>query len=301
MIWPFNKKIANPGLQLAFQPAGDQLLMLSLTSSGEVVSESIGMIDGQLDEQQLKAMIDQHGLKGGQARVLTGLADYQMLLVEAPPVQQAELAEALKWKVKDLLAQPVEQSIVDGFLLPEDAFRGRQKMAYAVATKRETMQSMASSLEGAGLHIQSISIAEIALLPLLEGQDEHPALVLILGNQGGFIAMIAEQRIYLVRQLDIVQSSLDTGGDTSAEFEKLVLEIQRSRDYFESQMGKGVINRVLALPAFIEKSPVADALGKQLGLPLESLPVPDDSHSANGDVDGFETERLLMSALLKAA
>jgi len=304
LIWPFNKKKANPQVKLALQPAGEQLVLLAVSASGGVISEHISLVDGLPDESQLEDVIERHNLRGAEARILAGLSDYQMLLVEAPPVEPSELAEAIKWKVKDLLSQPVEQSVVDGFLLPEDAFRGRQKMAYAVATQRTGLQALVSCLEEAGLGIREVTIAELSLLPAFATLDEHPALVLIVGQKGGFIAMIADQSVYLVRQLDITWADLESGGETSAAFEKLVLEIQRSRDYFESQMGKGVINRVIALPTLIEQSGIAGALKQQLGLPVEELSVvqvTDEALSLDQSLPVAAAEQQLLAAWLHAA
>ena len=59
--------------------------------------------------------------------------------------------DALRWKAKDLLNTPVEERIVDGFLLPEDAYRGRQKMAYTIATDRQPPQGYVDKLGEGGV------------------------------------------------------------------------------------------------------------------------------------------------------
>lgn len=294
MIWPFNKNSVKSTRQLAVQLSENQLHAVYTGNDDQLAGENLTAENGQLDTQQLQAFVAKNDLAGAQTTVLIGLADYQMLLVEAPPVEAAELAEALKWKVKDLLTQSVEQSLVDGFVLPEDAFRGRQKMAYAVATQREKVQALVDCLESVGLQIETVSIGELSLLSQFEGLDEHPALLLVIGESGGFMSMVANQSIYLVRQLDADQQDLLAEDKRAQALERLVLEIQRSRDYFESQMGKGVINRLLLLPSNKEMPGLSDELKGQLGLPIEMLTI-ESTESVKS------TEQLLLSASLHAA
>ncbi len=291
MIWPFQKKTASNAQRVAVQLAGDQLHIVisgANTSAGTLEAPA-----GLPTAGELQNFVHSNGLEGAQTRVLLGFADYQMLLVEAPPVAEEELAEALKWKVKDLLSQPLEQSLVDGFMLPQDAFRGRQKMAYAVSTRRERLQALVDTLQDAGLVVESVTVGEVSLLPLFANLDEHPALVLVVGEGGGFLSMVANRAIYLVRKLDASRAELSAEGTRERAVERLVLEIQRSRDYFESQMGKGAINRLLLLHSSTEEA-LGELLGNQLGLPVEFFPVIDP---------GLEhvAEQQLLATVLSAA
>src|SRR5690606_8275577 len=61
---------------------------------------------------------------------------YQMLLVDSPNVPDGELREAVTWRVKDLITQPVEKMVVDVFRLPADEYRGRMNMLYAALIAR---------------------------------------------------------------------------------------------------------------------------------------------------------------------
>ena len=55
--------------------------------------------------------------------------------------------------------------------------------------------------------------------------------------------------LYLARNLDIGLENLRPGGNAdAAAFESIVLELQRSLDYFESNFGMAAITRVLAHP-----------------------------------------------------
>src|SRR5262245_41425598 len=59
-------------------------------------------------------------------RCLTLLApdEYQLLLVEAPNVQPAELKAAVRWRVKDLLDYHVDDATIDVLDIPPDPSGG---------------------------------------------------------------------------------------------------------------------------------------------------------------------------------
>ncbi|MDG2035597.1 MAG: hypothetical protein P8J42_03190, partial [Pseudomonadales bacterium] len=180
-------------------------------------------------------------------------SSYQMLLVEAPPVSADELAEGLQWKVKDLLNTAMEESVIDGFLLPDDAYRGRQKMAYTVVANRAELQGIADSLEEIDIKLDRIEVPELVLLRLLEHYpiESQTEMIVVIGRQRGFLAVVADQALYLSRALDISDQALQSESnvfDNNGPVDHFILEMQRSRDYFESQVGKGAIGRFLLAP-----------------------------------------------------
>lgn len=275
MIWPFKKKRASDAPQIAVQFSAQKLhVLVKRVDSGQdnVERAVLEWADSESGKLALKQFVESNHLQGAVVTVLLSFNDYQMLLVDAPPVEPVELAEALKWKVKDLIAQPLAQSMVEGFLLPDDAFRGSKKMAYAAAAAKPATQLLADACQEMGLFLERVGVAEMTIMDALQHADEHPAIVVVVAESGGFMSMIADGATYLVRKFDITHEMLASGGDTQQQaIERLVLDIQRSRDYFESQMGKGVINRLVCLPVKYGELELDAVLQEQMGLPVESL------------------------------
>ena len=173
----------------------------------------------------------QHQLKNPACTLMLPASSYQMLLVEAPPVNQDELAEALQWKVKDLLHTAVEDSIIDGFLLPEDAYRGRQKMAYAVVAQRAELQTLANSLATINVDLDRIEVPELVLLRLLESypRESHTEMIVVIGRQGGFLMVVADKALYLSRVIDISEQAIEAKSNdlsNNRHFDNFILEIQ---------------------------------------------------------------------------
>lgn len=255
----------------------------------------------------------QHQLKNPACTLMLPASSYQMLLVEAPPVKQEELAEALQWKVKDLINTAMEDSIIDGFLLPDDAYRGRQKMAYAVVANRAELQLIANSLKTINVDLDRIEVPELVLLRLLEEypRESHTEMIVVVGRQGGFLMVVADQALYLSRVNDISEQALEAETERNTETERnsngvannrqvehLILEIQRSRDYFESQIGKGTIDRILLAPIQSFASNLSSGVQERLGVSVELI---DPSVITEFTLARQGGEGLLLASAAKAA
>jgi MSHA biogenesis protein MshI len=268
----FGKGRKRSDSSIALQLANESLHIVARLSGGDLRRESLPWTEADSDAEAFEKFVEANGLQGASTRLLLALDGYQMLLVDAPPVETQELAGALKWKVKDLLSQPIENSVVEGFLLPEDAFRGSRKMAYAVAAAKPPIESLTDMFQKQGLILDSVGIAEMVALTMSEGDDDHPAIAIVIGSDSGFMAVVADKALYLVRKFELNYQDLVSEGETREQaIERLVLDIQRSRDYFESQMGKGAVNRLLMLPLGGENTPLQQTLSDRMGLPIEML------------------------------
>src|SRR5690606_37785755 len=83
--------------------------------------------------ETLPRQVEELQLAGSECNAVLAPRDYNLYLVEAPNVEQAEMRAAVRWKIKDMLDMPVDEAVVDVFPLPEDAFQGRNRMVYVVA------------------------------------------------------------------------------------------------------------------------------------------------------------------------
>ncbi len=167
--------------------------------------------------------------------VLTNGA-YQMVLGEAPKVPEDELAEALRWRIKDLIQFPIQQAVVQGFFLPEDSARGSSRMAYAVAAQRSIIENLVAHARYVKINLQSIDIPELALRNLLHlcTDDGKRGVALVKIHQGmGHLIIVRDNHLYLSRQFNLTYNA---GLEEDLPVDQLVLELQRSLDYFERQM-----------------------------------------------------------------
>lgn len=190
--------------------------------------------------QLLKDWVAEKRLNNADCNAVLGPDTYQILLVEPPDVPAEELRGAIRWRLKDLVNIPVDQAAVDVFALPADGVRSNKKMVYVVVCEKKKIQAVVDLVGEAGLALQSIDIGELALrnvvLNLLppDQAERGVALTRIRGGMAS-VFIYRQGNLYLGRSF-----SLDYNGGLldSLPEEALALELQRSLDYYERQMGQ---------------------------------------------------------------
>ena len=208
----------------------------------------------------------------GACSMLLAAGEYQMLLVNAPGVPDAELKAAVRWKIKDGLGYPVEEAGVDVLKIPSDR-QDRAQSLYAISVANDTIQKRIALFEQAGLPLCVIEIPETAqrnVAALFERDDSALAL-LAFDDKGGLLTFSRCGELYLSRRIEISAAQLcDANTALRAQYlDRVELELQRSLDYFDRQFGHLSLSHVvLSAP---ERSGLLDFLRANLGIPVEGL------------------------------
>ncbi len=208
--------------------------------------EHIALDSDKSAEKELATLVKSLDLEGVQCSYVLNARDYNLHLVEAPKVEEAELRAAVRWKIKDLLDMKVDDAAIDVFRVPEDAYRGRE-MVYVVAGLKSRIRGIVQMLNNVGLEPAVVDIPELAMknISSLFIDDSNGAAFMDLRRTGSTMNITRDGNLYLTRRIN---TQLDPEVMQSLEWEtlrdRLVLEIQRSLDYYESQMGKPPINQV---------------------------------------------------------
>ncbi|MEE2733215.1 MAG: hypothetical protein VYA55_20520 [Pseudomonadota bacterium] len=223
--------------------------------------------------EALKALCESAPVPTAPAHICLGHQYYNLLLVDAPDVPEAELREAVRWKVKDLITQPLEQVVMDVFRLPADAYRGRMNMSYVAVAERSQVQAVVDVCDQLSVNLRSISINELAMSGLagqMSELQERGAAFLYLNGQGGTINLIENGSLYLTRTIELGNGGAVFSGNLDFQqdpVDNLALDVQRSLDYYESQIGKSGITALYLVsdaeeqngwcPGLAERLPIA--------------------------------------------
>lgn len=210
----------------------------------------------------LPERIDALGLARSRCNWVLGNSNYTLVLVEAPKVPPEEMREAMRWRIRDLISFPVEQATLDVFELPEDGSRGK-KMLYVVVTERQQVQATLDLAQRAKISVESIDIAEMALRNIAEllSSDRRGVAIVRLRQGLGNLALIRQDKLYLSRQFDLNYNGglLDDLPDDA-----LLLELQRSLDYYERQMGQEAPARILFCGENISEDKISENIRNSL-------------------------------------
>lgn len=233
---------------------------------------------------RLPALVEELGLAGVNCSCVLAPKDYNIYLVEAPEVEPDEMRSAVRWKIKDLLDIPIEEAVIDVFPLPEDALRGRSPMIYAIAANKARVEQMIDVVDRAGMTLDAIDIPEMAMRNLTSAfADDSNGLAFIALKQSGSTMNLSRQgQLYLTRRINTpVAADALLQDDWEGLRDRLALEIQRSLDYYESQMGQNPINKILLAPRQSDTDTMTTSLSDALAAPIDvfnfadSLPSPD--------------------------
>ena len=157
-------------------------------------------------------------------------------LTEAPDVPVEELRAAMRWRVKDLIDFHINDATLDVFDVPGERVAGRARQMYAVAARSAVIQKRVDQLDTAGINLQVIDIIELAQrnLAALLPEDARGVVLLSFTAGAGLLTITKQGELYLSRNLDIGLDALTQAENPSDYFDRIVLEIQRSLDYYDS-------------------------------------------------------------------
>ena len=224
-------------------------------------------------EQELSGLVGQRGWADAQAILVLPLDQYQVFQIERPEgIEQSELAAALKWKLKEFLDFSPSDAVSAVFPFPEDASRGRGDLVNVVAARKTTLRELIDLISASGLELVTIDIAELALSHLVSRLDENQrgaALVHMRGRYGQMVVCKGPM-LYLSRRLDVSIDDLQDATQQENAVQSLALEMQRSLDYYESQLGQVPPARI----RFVTRDtslPLSSMLGSYVAGDVETL------------------------------
>jgi len=199
-----------------------------------------------------------------QAPVTLVLPDqqYQLMLVEAPRVEPSELRAAIRWKVKNLIDFHIDDAVIDVFEIPGQQNRPQgQTMMYAVAARAREIRQRIDEVEAAGANLAVIDLTEMALRNLAQQLDEDARGVgmLYLDERHGVITLSRQGSLYLSRHIETGSQDLVENPDRA--FDQIVLEVQRSLDYYDSHFAQPPLATLRILPGFAAHETLLATLG----------------------------------------
>src|SRR5262249_3292887 len=200
--------------------------------------------------------------------------DYQMQLIEAPPVAAAEVKAAVRWQLKDLLDYSVDAATVDVVSVPKDVSgNARAQYVYAVTARNERIAERMKLFRGAKFPLEAIDVPEMAQrnIARLFEQPGRGLALLAFDDLGGLMTFTAGGELYMPRRSEITGAQLTEVQGEAREhtLERLVLELQRSLDHFDRQFSNIGVLRLLVAPLAADLG-LERYLADNLGLAVEA-------------------------------
>ncbi|HTN34553.1 MAG TPA: biogenesis protein MshI [Marinobacter sp.] len=224
-------------------------------------------------DSALQALVEKYGWSGALVTLVLPLDQYQVFQMERPKgVEDSELNDALKWKLKDFLDFSPSDAVSDVFPFPEDASRNRGALVNVVTARRSLVTELVELVWASGMTLERIDISELALRNLVSRLDQNKRGAALVHLREGYGQMVVcrDTVLYLSRRLDVSLQDLRDASRQEGAIQSLALEMQRSLDYYESQLGQ-VPPAVIRLVARDSSLPMASMLGAYVAASVEDL------------------------------
>lgn len=193
-------------------------------------------------------------------------ADYQLAFIESLPVPEAEIKQALQWRLKTTI-QKQGDVLIDYFNVPAKPGLGTQAMVAAVSANKQVVEDFFDICRRFQLNLSVIDIPELSLrnLTATHEVDEKSTALIYVGANEIILNITREKILYLTRKISI--PSLDSMGSLN----ELSLEIIRYFDYFQSYWRFAAPSRVYLSASDSQQSILIEKLSQSLSVTIMPL------------------------------
>lgn len=223
----------------------DQVLLCALRKHD---NQYVWVLDASFShkswQDSLPVYVKKHGLAGTPCFFALSSHWYRILQVDKPAVKDDELFDALQWPIKEMSGSDKE-IVYDYSDMPVQVAGQNKVMAVAIA--KDEVEKLTNIIYKADLDLRSILVEELATTHLVPVSNE-PVITLVQ-EHGEVVVLniIKNNQLYFTRRLkgfenigDFSEVELDMGIT-----ESICVQIQRSMDFFESQLRQAPIKRIL--------------------------------------------------------
>jgi len=269
-----------------FDPNGVSVCQISRDDATKPVLNTCEyvVLDNSGDTQdKLTSLVKAHGLEQARCTCVLPPESHNLLLIDAPDVEPAELKAAVRWRIKDLINFHIDDAIIDVFEIPEqNSAPGRARLMYAVAARESKINENVDIIEKTALNLEMVDIPELAIrnITALLDDDIRGVAFLYLSKDSGVITLTRQGSLYLSRNIDVGCKPMflraNDGGvhpETQQAFDKIVLEVQRSLDYYESHFAQPPITSLVIAPMEQEVDGILPHLSANLGIAVSILDI----------------------------
>jgi len=202
-------------------------------------------------------------------------AEYQLNVVEAPSVPDAELRDAVRWRMKELLDYPVVEATIDVANIPQDSnSQSRARLLFAISARNSVIGDRMKLFRDAKIPMRMIDVPEMAQRNIAAMFEDGPRAIALLcfREDHGLLTFSAGGELYLARTIDVGlnQIAQTTGTARVQLFERIALELQRSLDHFDRQFSQVPIGRFLLGPLDVDVD-LGDYLSHNLSMTVDTL------------------------------
>lgn len=211
MKLPWNKKSVRSSGRLSIAIDSDAFSYVEV--AGRQIVRSGTEPCGADTPQQLAKRVRALGLPGAEVITVLGLADCQLLQIDAPAVPADEMKAAARWQIKDKIDIPVEELTLDVLAVGDQRAQHKRQLFVAAARQTQVLE-LSAWMEAAGLQPSVFDITELAqrnlqcALAEQQGRGTEASAALMVHGSQCLLTICANGELFYARRLEWNSQSL---------------------------------------------------------------------------------------------
>ncbi len=261
----------NGGPVVAVLVQEQKLSLLVFNGRSQQVMQVETLILQQQTAEQGLLQLASHIPTGAPVVLVLSAERYQLVTIEKPAIPVAEIPQALPWLVKDLLPWSQDDLVLD--YLDDQA--SAQPKIQVVAAQQSYLQPLCKALNYRQKNLVSIVPDEWLAIHLL---PKNPQAVLLLAQPPGqdlMVQIVRDGQLMVSRKLRGFSRISDYSLPelTDGMLDSLLLEVQRSLDYFEAQLRQPPVREIQLLLSTAELPGIIQYFGQNGFSRVGALPL----------------------------
>jgi MSHA biogenesis protein MshI len=253
MISLFKAAKQDKQIGVDFLPAGVAVVGVrsGKKNPGQILtSEYLPSVGQPAQVEALQQWVRDNHLQKSPCVCLVAIEDCDTHQVEKPDVDESEMNQALTWRIKDLIDYDVGSAVVDSYPMPVSN-KNNTPQVIVVSAHESAIGSYVDSVKTTGLSLEAIDIHDLVgknLSFIQQGAGQTQA-ILTLAENSGLLSIFHDTDLYVSRDFRIgIKQIEQVDSEDQSAYDSLLLEIQRSMDYFESFYDHGSVSSMQVYP-----------------------------------------------------
>ena len=212
---------------LVSQLFNDEIVMAEINRRNEIDGDFKSIFSSKIyDQESIAKELKTRKLQRKRARIVLQTNQYSLLRMQLPDVPEFEMESALKWNLKSAVNYDIDEAVIDYFRIIDS------KESYVGVVNKNEIKKLHEMFFKFGLVLEKITIPEIAARGLFE--DSIDDVCVVLFKRDGC------QLFAFKKGLLNFSRSFNPGMNFYQNLlvdDDVIIEIQRSLDYCERQLG----------------------------------------------------------------
>ena len=229
--------------------------------------------------QLLENIIAELSLQNSQCVLVIPPEKVESVQIEMSELPTVDIQASLPWKLKELVSIPPQDMICDYIEMNIQPL-GQQPKAQIMVTSRTYIETILEPFHKAKVSISGITTEQFVLARMQTLEDLAQLVFVQHKEMAGILLILKNQQICFARKIRGTDAVINMGPEQVKEYgaDMIAIEIQRSIDYYESQLKQPPIKDVLMAIA----GPNEALIGEILNM---NLPVKTRAVKANNSVE----------------